>query len=205
MIFAAIVYRLPFADGDRAVVEDVIGRVAVFQREGEDEGLEAGAGLAFGLGGPVEGGERVVDPAGERDDAAGAVKDQGGGLAGGERLAVPGEARSEQALRFLLDFRVDRQLDDGVTRHARQHRGKALCGSVQHIAKLGIVTRRGEDGDLGLARGGGFLFGDEALALHFLQHVKLAGFGAVEIFPKIELRRGLGQGGEKCGLVDFEL
>ena len=51
---AAIIFRPPFADGKRGVLEHVIGREPVRQRGGIDKRLEAGARLALGLGHTVE-------------------------------------------------------------------------------------------------------------------------------------------------------
>ena len=205
MILAVIVYRLPFADGDAPVIEHVIGRVAIFQCEGIDEGLEAGAGLALGLGDAVEGRGGIVHAAGEGDDGAVAVKDEGGDLAGGNGLAILGHPLTEQCLRLLLDFRIDGQLDDGISRHARQQGFQALGGDIKRVAKLGIVAGRRDDVDGRFAGGGGFLFGDVALAFHFLQHIELAGFGAFEIFPQVELGRGLGQRGQEGGFMHLKL
>ena len=204
-ILAVIVHRPPLADADRAVVEHVIRRVAVFEGQGVHERFEAGARLALGLRHAVEGRCLVVGAARHRDDTAIRAEDQRSGLRRLQRRAVLRQPLGHARLHAGLQLRINRQRHHGVAGNTRQHGGQPLGRDIQHIAKLGIIDRRLDDVDLRLQRGLLFLARDEPLGAHLAQHIALTVFRPGKVLAQVQLRGRLGQRRQQRGFRNGHL
>ena len=140
LVVVLVVVRSVIAEADRAVDDDVGGLGAVFDGGGVDVGLEAGAGLALGLGGAVEFRERVVASADHGEHVAGGVvHGQQRALRAGVLLECGAVARAAFHDRGKVDVDDVAGFDERV--------GEALAGPFPVFRQKDdfVVRRRGRE------------------------------------------------------------
>ena len=161
VIFFAVVFRFPVADGDRIVVDFVVGIPAFFKSRQIDERLECRTRLPKRLSGSVELAFLIIDAAGHR--FYGAVSVQHHHRAVGDVFAfrVGKNRLPEGAFRRFLNFLVKRGVNvdvvfpfadigvyfliDPVGEISAAFEFVVNAGADRHFQRFGLLFR-GDDG-----------------------------------------------------------
>ncbi len=190
LIFVLEIGRRPFADGDGAVMHDVVRRAAILEGGEIDKGLEGAAGLAHRVGGAVEAGLDVGAPAHHGAHRAVGRHRHQRALAGMKLVALRRQAAFHGRFRQVLGFQVEAGLHHHRLGAGADHAVQLRNHPVGEIAG----ARRGAGAHHpGPRLGGGqpCFQVDEADRFHRLQHGLGARLAGVGVSQGIVFRRRL--------------